>query len=211
MRIWLAALLAALAAGCAVAPERRPAEDPRAAWQLRQSQLADTTSWQIQGRLSARTAEEGWQASLRWVRERDRHEIDLWGPLGRGHVRISQDRFGAELLDAERNRYRAPSGEALLLDATGWRVPLDGLNYWVLGIPVPQRPAREVLDDAGRLQRLQQLGWSIAFERYERDGTLELPRRLHLRRQAAEGERRPTEADAPLLEVRLVIERFRVP
>ncbi len=171
-------------------------------WQARQSRLGQVTNWQIQGRLSARTAEEGWQASVRWVRERDRHEIDLWGPLGRGHLRISQDPFGAELLDSERNHYRAATGEALLLDTTGWRLPLEGLNYWVRGIPMPQSPAQQVLDDWGRLERLRQLGWEIDFLRYERSHGLELPSRLRLRRE------QPEIVQAQLLEVRLVIERF---
>ncbi len=202
MRFVALALLAALAAGCAAVPDRPLPQSAQTAWQARQTRLGQMTSWQIQGRLSARTAEEGWQASVRWVREQDRHEIDLWGPLGRGHLRISQDRFGAELLDSERNRYRAESGEALLLDTTGWQLPLEGLNYWVRGIPMPQSPAQEVLDGWGRLQRLRQLGWQIDFLRYERSAGFELPSKLYLRRQQSEIEQ------ARLLEVRLVIERF---
>ncbi|MBI3778390.1 MAG: hypothetical protein HY274_05680, partial [Gammaproteobacteria bacterium] len=37
--------LAALAAGCATAPQIPPVENPAATWQLRQAQLRPITAW----------------------------------------------------------------------------------------------------------------------------------------------------------------------
>jgi outer membrane lipoprotein LolB len=201
------ALVATLATGCSTVPERPPAADARAAWQTRQSRLAPLMSWQIQGRLSARTQDKGWQAAVRWVRNDGRHEIDLWGPLGRGHVRIIQNSNGAELVDSEQHSYRAANAQDLLFDTTGWWLPIDGLNYWVLGLPVPRAPAEQVLDAWGRLKHLQQLGWNIDFLQYRQEGAYELPTSLALRRPADAADAVPPDST---MRVRVLIDHWSV-
>lgn len=198
-----------MAAGCATVADRRPLEDAASAWQARQLRLASLKVWDIQGRMSARTPDQGWHASLRWVRDNERHNIDLWGPLGRGHLRLIQDRFGATLRDADQNTYWAENGQQLLFETTGWWLPLDGLNYWVLGVPIPEIPGQHALDESGRLKTLQQLGWDIRFLRYKRTGAYEFPSKLFIRRRAYEGDRSSVDDENPaILEVRLVIERW---
>ncbi len=212
MKRFLVALAATLAAGCSTVAERPTLpQDPSVAWRARQSRLSTVDVWEIQGRISARTATEGWQASLRWVRDGERHSIDLWGPLGRGHVQLTQDDSGARLRDAKNRIYSADTSQQLLLDTTGWRLPLEGLIYWVLGLPVPGAPATQALDESGRLKSLDQLGWQVRFLRYQRRGGYEFPGKLFMRRrltsadpQTADG----SESNGPLLEVRLVIERW---
>ncbi len=198
--------LAALVAGCATAPLIPPVENPAATWQLRQAQLRPITAWNIQGRLAMRTAEEGWQASLDWMREGGRHRIDLTGPLGRGHLRLTRDEQGAELRDADQHRWRAENPEQLLYRVTGWQVPLDGLNYWVLGLPWPGSAADQELDPQGRLKSLVQSGWDVRFMEYTRYGSLELPSKLFIKRH--DGGMNDGPANHATLEVRLVIERW---
>ncbi len=207
----MVALVAAVATGCAAVTERPPLEDPTAAWRARQSRLISLNSWEIQGRISARSSTEGWQATVRWVRDGDRHDIELGGPLGRGHVRLMQDRFGARLRDANNQTYWAATSQQLLFDTTGWRLPLDGLNYWVLGLPVPDTPGTQALDRSGRLKSLDQLGWQVRFLRYRRHGGYEFPSKLFIRRQVNGTDAQPPDegdSHGPLLEVRLVIERW---
>ncbi len=156
---------------------------------------------------------EGCQASLRWDRDKQRHEIDLWGPLGRGHVRLTFDDSGAQLRDSDQNTYRADDPQQLLLETTGWWLPLDGLNYWILGVPVPDTPNQHVLDESGRLMTLKQLGWNIRFMRYRRFGRFEFPRKLFIQREMANNlvmESRDYEREVPVLEVRLVVEKWTV-
>jgi outer membrane lipoprotein LolB len=198
--------LTALAAGCATAPSLPPVENPAATWQARQTELRPITTWKIQGRLAMRTAEEGWQASLNWVRKGERYRIDLIGPLGRGHLRLTRDDQGAELRDADQHVWRAENPEQLLYRTTGWRVPLDGLNYWVLGLPLPDTAASQELDPQGRLKTLAQSGWEIRFLEYTRYGSLDLPSKLFIKRQGHDANGNPAE-DATL-EVRLVIENW---
>lgn len=198
--------LTALVAGCATAPSLPPVENPAATWQARQTELRPITAWKIQGRLAMRTAEEGWQASLNWVREGERHRIDLTGPLGRGHLRLTRDDHGAELRDADQHVWRAENLEQLLYRTTGWHVPLDGLNYWVLGLPLPNTVASQELDPQGRLKMLAQSGWDIRFLEYTRYGSLDLPSKLFIKRQGRGTNTNSAGDDT--IEVRLVIERW---
>ena len=202
--------LAALAAGCATAPSLPPpVENPASAWQARQTELEPVSAWEIQGRLAMHSDDEGWQATVYWRRDGERQRIDLAGPLGRGHVRVTQDSSGAELRDADQRTWHAQNAEQLLYRATGWRVPLDGLNYWVLGLPAPGAAASEELDNRGRLKKLVQSGWDIRFLEYTRYGLFDLPSKLFMKRQDESAQDNPPNDNA--IEVRLIIERWTLP
>ncbi len=190
--------------GCAALPTRAPAETARL-WQAREQALAPLSSWDLHGRIALRSRDEGLQASLHWVREQERQRFTLIGPLGSGQVRLTQDRNGAELRDAEKNVRRAPDARALLRQATGWDVPFEDMNWWIRGLPAPGAVTEKELDADGRLRLLTQLGWEIEFLEYGRYGAYELPSKLFIRRRD----------DVPgvglnhvTLEVRVVIERW---
>lgn len=203
--------LALSLAACVSLPERPPATDPVHAWEVRQQTLSPLIIWEIRGRVALKTAHEGWQAALHWSRDADRHDIDLSGPLGSGRVRLSQDRFGARLRDADQHTYYAESAQKLLYRVTGWDLPLEGLNYWVLGLPVPGAPWHERLDPWGRLERLEQFGWNIQFLEYLREGEYELPGKIFIKREVSENEMKADSNDLPshpTLELRLVIQRW---
>lgn len=200
------AVLAMLAAGCATVPSPPPVENPAAAWQARQAELRSLSAWTLQGRLAMRAAEEGWQASVHWIHDGGRQQIDLTGPLGRGHLRLTQDDGGAELRDAERKTWRAENAEQLLYRTTGWLVPLDGLNYWILGLPAPGAAANLTLDDQGRLKTLDQSGWDIRFLEYARQGAFDLPSKIFIKRRDDGNE--TASAKHVDVEVRLIVERW---
>jgi len=201
-RAALALALTLLAGACATIPERPPVADPDAAWSARRRQLETRAHWALQGRVALRARDEGWQASLVWKRNADRHEIDLSGPLGGGRLRLSQDRNGAQLRDSSSKVVHAADAEQLLLQVTGWRLPFDGLNYWVLGLPAPGAVGAPDLDVWGRLKTLHQSGWDIEFLGYEPFDGAELPSKLFIRRE------QPAGVGGETLEVRLVIDRW---
>lgn len=205
MRAWrpaLAVALAMFAGACATAPDRPPPADPDAAWSARRQQLATRAHWALQGRVALRARDEGWQASLAWTRNADRHDIDLSGPLGSGRLRLSQDRHGAQLRDSANKVLHAADAEQLLFQATGWRLPFDGLNYWMLGLPAPGVVGVPDLDAWGRLKTLHQSGWNIEFLGYASFDGAELPSKLFIRRE------QPAGVASETLEVRLVIDRW---
>lgn len=191
---------------CVSTPARPPVADPAQVWQARRLALTPLNVWEIQGRLALKTADEGWQVALHWIRAADQHDIDLSGPLGGGRVRVTQDRNGARLRDSEQRTYYAANARQLLQRATGWDMPIDGLNYWVLGVPAPGVPWHERLDQWGRLQTLEQLGWDVRFLEYTRQGNYELPSKLFITRRLGDSDGRALQRDT--LELRLVIQRW---
>jgi len=203
-------LLLLLLGGCASIPERPPVSDVDAAWATRQQALTPIRNWEINGRLSMSAAKDGWQASLRWQHRNHRQTINLAGPFGGGALRLTQDEHGATLRDAEQNTHRAHDVQTLMYKMTGWDVPLDGLHYWVLGVPMPDIPREEALDPWGRPTKMKQLGWNIEFLEYAQVDGYDLPVKLFLKRKLPgvdNGEIDGPPGDA-VLEVRLVISRW---
>jgi len=205
-----AALLALWLAGCATPPIRPPAADTQAAWTTRQQVLVPMQNWELNGRLSMSAAKEGWQASLRWQHRDHRQTINLAGPFGGGALRLTQDEHGASLRDSDQNTHFARDVRTLMRQMTGWDVPLDGLHYWVLGVPIPDTPRKADIDEWGRPKTMTQLGWNIEFLEYTRVDGHDLPAKLFLKRQLPgvdNGEMDGPPGDA-VLEVRLVISRW---
>lgn len=200
-----------LLAGCAAIRPQPPASDIELAWQVRQEALVSVRAWEIDGRVGLRTAREGWQASLHWARNADRHSIDLAGPFGAGTLRLVQDRSGAELRDGRQRTYHANDAQTLLYRVTGLQLPLAGLSHWILGLPAPNEFETHELDERGRLRSLTQLGWDIRFLEYDFYGNHELPTKLFIaRRLIAEGVNDGAIADADMLEVRVVVQRWTI-
>lgn len=196
----LALLLVVLLSGCA-APVRPPGPESLALWQARQARLATLDTWDLRGRLGVRAGDDGGQASLRWQRRGDRHELDLGAPLGRGMLRFSADATAARARDAEGRTYQAADLSTLVFNLTGWRIPVARLQYWVRGLAAPGAAAVPVLDEAGRLRLLEQAGWRVRIPDYMESGGFELPRRVLL---SYPGD----DSGVPPIELKLVIESW---
>ena len=182
MRRLLGLGLALLLVACTSAPPR--VADPEAAWQERRDKLSGIDAWTVTGRVAIRTEEEAWHATLHWVQQQDAYRIRLMAPLGQGTVQIAGDDTRVTLRTPENQEYRAVDPESLLSDTLGWSVPVKGLRFWLTGLDDPYGPPPERrLDVAGRLEQLDQSGWTIDYERYEGEGPLALPTKLQLRNE----------------------------
>ena len=163
-----------LLAGCVGTPVLPPAADPQLAWQQHREQLAGLDRWSIDGRIAIQTGNEGWHASLEWQQRGDGYTIALSGPFGQGAVRLEGDGDRVTLRTGEDEALVDDDPELLLYRQLGWRVPVNALRYWVLGIPAPGPEVHE-LNAQGFLARLQQAGWNIEFRDYARQGDRALP------------------------------------
>jgi len=179
-RLSLLALAFAMTACETLPPPLPPVDDPEQAWKVRQHLLADTLPWSLTGRISIKTEDDSWQASLRWHESAGKYEIWLSGPLGQGTVQIEGSEQGA-ILRTDDEHYVAKNAETLLHEQLGWYIPVSGLHAWILGLPEPGMPARQEVDDRGRLSRLVQSGWEISYRKYMRVNDLELPRKVFLK------------------------------
>ena len=143
---------------------------------------AEFTDWQLNGRIALTHGEQGWHASLLWQERADGYQLKLSGPLGQGGFQLAGDEHGVVLVDAEGHSSFARDGDALLLQATGWRLPVVGMRYWVRGLPVPGTGATPEYDEAGHLSRLEQSGWTIKYHNYQLVKGAAVPSKIQLAR-----------------------------
>jgi len=175
--LWMALWLSA----CTTVPTtfQQQAEAARL-WAARQPLLARVQSWNIAGRLALQTDKEGWHLSYRWEQQDRLYHIVLAGPLGQTSAELQGTPQGVTLLMANGHSVSAATPDQLLAQQLGWPVPVQGLYYWVRGLPVPDAPETHGLDRDGRLIWLKQSGWEIVYRGYGSFGGLSLPTKIFL-------------------------------
>ncbi|MED5388325.1 MAG: lipoprotein insertase outer membrane protein LolB [Pseudomonadota bacterium] len=136
--------------------------------------------WEMSGKLGYRTAHDGGSASFDWTQHPNRGQIRFSGPLGFGSADLRWDIGRAELITAK-EQYQARSPGELAWHLTGFWLPVSALQYWARGLPWPGAPAESQRDEQGHLQRLQQLGWDLEFDRYGPVSGVTLPHRIKAR------------------------------
>jgi outer membrane lipoprotein LolB len=189
---WTFVVAAVLLSACA--PLTRPPVDDRAAdlrWAQHREMLAQVLGFSLQGRLADGSGRSG---ELSWQQHADaRFELQLRGPFGAGAIEIAGDTRGVRVRSKDSEQY-TDDPQAWMQAHLGWSLPLDDLRAWALGLPSTGAVDGLALDSEGRLASLQQNGWTIRYDDYQRVGQFELPRRL--------------QAQSADVRLRLVIDRW---
>jgi outer membrane lipoprotein LolB len=128
--------------------------------------------------------------------------LDLATPLGTTLARLERDARGVRLTaprdDGAMTTLQGTDPEALMQDAFGWAIPVDGLQHWIAGRPAPGTPAIVLTErSTNTITGIEQNGWDISIqERFA--GPSGTPRRLLATR--------PASGPAPSLTLRLVLD-----
>ncbi|WP_028917278.1 lipoprotein insertase outer membrane protein LolB [Pseudoxanthomonas sp. J35] len=204
-RAWHAAglgLALLLLAGCTAAPVRdtAPAVDParaRAHQEARRVQLEAMPAWSLQGRLAVSVGDKGGSGRLDWQQDGGQWRVALSAPVTRQSWRLSGGAAGATLEGLEGGTRYGPDAGALLLEATGWPIPVEELSWWVRGLASPGAELEFGAD--GRPRRLLAGGWTVDYQEWSAatDGWPDMPRRLQAQREG--------------VRVRLVVDQWGTP
>ena len=159
------------------ASDRLAAIDAYAAQSAREALLAAVDGWRLQGRVAFAGGGEGATARLSWVQEGDRFDIRLSAPVTGRSWRLWGGPDGATLEGFDDGPRRAADAEALLFEATGWRLPVRQLPAWVRGARGAGPASDLAVDTAGRPIAFVQDGWHLAYRDWWA-GDPALPRRL---------------------------------
>jgi len=183
----------AITACASVAPTTGPLVSPAIAWQTRQAELGKFQSWTLNGRIAVKDANDSWNTMIYWRQHNNDFDLRFMTHLGQGVAQLNSH-SGNVTLQTPDEQVTAGDVNELLRNHLGWTVPVQGLRYWVLGLPAPDFVANKELDKQGRLVWLEQNGWHIEFVRYWKTGEFEIPRKIML--------------EHPELHVRLIIDRW---
>jgi len=177
---------AALLAGCASEPRAPLPAHPHRVWLAHWAKMGGITHFTLSAEGGIRSGGHGGTLMLHWVVRPRAYQMTGYGPFGRLVFRLRANGDGAKLL-TERGHFRGPDADALLARLTGWRLPVAGLRYWILGIPDPGPITSQHVNRFGLLAALGQAGWSIRYRQYRETPWGRLPELLSLTRSEKTG------------------------
>lgn len=175
----------ALFSGCATLPGQTKSDavvativtEPAA-----NTQNGSAADFNILGRISVQDEKQSFSGSFRWQHLTTSDEILLFTPLGQAVAEITKDDEGVRLITSKLEAFYAADVESLTQEILGWRMPLNGLQYWIQGTHSPITAAEKDLDNKDRIVAIRQDGWHIHYSSFAPGQTnpIPLPKVLNL-------------------------------
>nr|MBA2238325.1 outer membrane lipoprotein LolB [Lysobacter sp.] len=120
--------------------------------------------WSMAGRIAVATDGKGGSGRIEWRQSGPRFEVSLSAPVTRQSWRLTGTPDGALLEGLEGGPRHGTDARALLLQATGWDIPVVALSDWVRGLRAPGLDPAEIVYGADGLPlRIRQGGWQIEY------------------------------------------------
>jgi outer membrane lipoprotein LolB len=176
----LALVFALMAAACAPVATRPTTAAEETVQQAREARLAQKPDWSFRGRVALSQGNQGGNAGIRWRQRGAEYDIELTAPITgqRWHLQSQDGRVSLEGLEG--GRREGSDAEALLLEATGWRIPVASMSAWARGARAPG-PSELRVDPGSLPATLVQDGWTIEYRAWL-PGEPPLPQKLFARR-----------------------------
>ncbi|AWH28162.1 MULTISPECIES: lipoprotein insertase outer membrane protein LolB [Stenotrophomonas] len=194
----LAAVTLAVSACTSVGTQKTPAPEvvytvsPAAerAEEARVQALRAQPDYAFQGRVAVSKGKNGGSGRIDWVQQGSEYRVQLSAPVTRQSWTLQGDALqgGARLEGLGDGPRTGDDARLLLLDATGWDIPVSELSDWTRGLVLRGSGESAVERDAeGRPRRMQQAGWLIQYLDWypAQDGRPALPRRIEASREDA--------------------------
>jgi len=153
------------------------------AWTLRQQTLGAVQGFEALGRIAVKGS--GLSGSLRWQQDGEHFTLRVAGPFGAGALSVRGTPAEVAIKGKDIDLITTEPAK-VLAERTGWRLPLDSLRWWALGLPAPQAQAQAqaqahiVLDDKGRAEQITQADWVLRYSDYRSDTAPALPHRIEV-------------------------------
>jgi len=172
-----------LLVACAPVVERPGSLADEATQRAREMELAGHPNWAFSGRLAVSQGKNGGTANITWRQTGPDFEIQLSAPITRQSWRLQQAAGKVRLEGLEGGIREGDDAEAMLLEATGWRVPLSSMTSWIRGARAPGA-ADLSLDERNLPASIRQDGWTVEYRGWVA-GTPALPAKLFARQDDA--------------------------
>lgn len=172
-----------LALGACTRETLRPA--PTEGWEAHVAAVNQRENWALSGKIGVRAASGSGSAALGWQQQGANYRLVLSGALGMGKLVLSGDRDGVTWTDQQGQLRHHPDPDLLVHEVWGWNIPVAALQFWVRGIPQPDRPldSAEIINTEAASFR--QSGWLVKPGSYRDIEGISLPTRIRLEGQGA--------------------------
>lgn len=151
---------------------------------LRVEALRAQPVWSFEGRVAVSKGRNGGSGRIDWQQQARRYVVSLSAPVTRQSWTLTGDseQGGGRLEGLDGGPRQGPDAQQVLLEATGWQIPVNQLPEWVRGLTAEGALAAGQVDrDAeGRPRRVRQGGWEVQYlDWYPAEATRPaLPRRI---------------------------------
>lgn len=155
-------------------------------WQQRQQQLSTIDHWNLRGRVALYIQGDVHNLGLSWNRNQSHSTLKLEAPLSQGMVSLESTPSLATLTTSEGDIYTGKNAQQVLLQATGWSIPVEGLTSWITGINHSTTDYSPDIDASGRALSITQDNWRINYLNYaptklEAFKNSELPQKIYMK------------------------------
>ena len=128
--------------------------------------IPPAADFNLLGRISIQDQNQRLSGSFRWQHLAISDEILLFTPLGQAVAEITKDQEGVRLINSKLEAFYASDVESLTEEVLGWRLPLNGLQYWIQGTHSPATAAEKDLDSKDQVVAIRQDGWKVHYSSY---------------------------------------------
>ncbi|KFN51049.1 hypothetical protein P873_03895 [Arenimonas composti TR7-09 = DSM 18010] len=136
-----------------------------AAQSAREADLAEADHWRMQGRLAVQAGSDGGSGRIDWQQRGGDYRITLSAPVTRRSWVLESTGGRVTLSGLDGGPRSGSDAEALLAEATGWRLPLQALADWARGAR-SAGPARIAFAADGLPARIEQFGWTVEYREW---------------------------------------------
>ncbi len=180
-RVYIFLLAVSLLSGCAQSPKIDTGLKSQL-WLEHQINTSAIQSWNIKGRIAVKNTEQSGTVTLFWNQFLSNYELRLIAPFAQGTYILTGTPTGVVMKGPKDLSLVADNAQQLLREGLGWDVHLNGLRYWVRGLPEPDIKYSELqLDDEGRLVNMDQSGFNVSVSRYTEQNGIPLPEKLTIK------------------------------
>ena len=176
-------------------PAPRAAVEGGPAQAEREAQLALRPEWSFNGRVAVNDGGNAGNARIEWKQRGRDFDIRLSAPITGQSWQLHRAGSEVSLEGLEGGVRHGDDAESLLMQATGWRIPIADMSAWVRGQRAGSSAQVDFSPD-GLPANLSESGWTVEYRAWSREA-LPLPTKLFARKGQAS--------------VRLVVDRWDAP
>lgn len=166
-RMVSAGLLTVVLAACSTVPKPPVSQTASDASQQRIQRLASVQQFSLEAKLAVQYGGKGYTARLEWQHAGQEDHMRIFSPLGQQVALIHRTAESVTLTDQGGKQHQATDVASLTERLLGWRLPLNGLSQWVLGIPHAASPFKASYLPNGNPATLTQDEWRIDYDDYQ--------------------------------------------